>query len=77
MVPQEGKDETFDTIMEEIGGLEEELEEALKRLQKQTKYVAMLTVDLTRVSTYVSEAKSPIGIVPKERRYMFQTTYPD
>ena len=37
LVPQEGKDETYDTIMEEISGLEEELEEQLKKLQKKVK----------------------------------------
>lgn len=37
LVPQEGKDEMYDTIMEEISGLEEELEEELKNLQKKVK----------------------------------------
>lgn len=37
LVPQEGKDEEYDTIMEEIGSLEEDLEGELKRLKKELK----------------------------------------
>jgi DNA mismatch repair protein MSH6 len=33
LLPQEGKDEEYDTIMEEIKGLEESLEEELQKLQ--------------------------------------------
>lgn len=34
LVPCEGKDEPFDTVMAEISGLEEELESDLKKLEK-------------------------------------------
>ncbi|TDL25149.1 DNA mismatch repair protein Msh6 [Rickenella mellea] len=34
LVPQRGRDETYDTIMEEINGIEEELDEELKKLEK-------------------------------------------
>lgn len=37
MVPQEGKDETYDTIMEEIKELEDDLDEQLIKLQKKVK----------------------------------------
>ncbi|KAN0131698.1 DNA mismatch repair protein Msh6 [Lactarius tabidus] len=35
LLPIEGKDEAYDEIAEEIGGLEEELEKSLKKLEKQ------------------------------------------
>ncbi|KAI0367675.1 DNA mismatch repair protein Msh6 [Pilatotrama ljubarskyi] len=36
LVPEDGKDEVYDGIMEEINGLEEELKSELKQLRKQT-----------------------------------------
>lgn len=37
LMPQEGQDEEYDAIQEEINGLEKELDDALKKLQKQTR----------------------------------------
>ncbi|TCD63485.1 DNA mismatch repair protein msh6, partial [Steccherinum ochraceum] len=37
LIPEEGQDEEYDTIQKEIRGLEKELDDALKKLEKQTK----------------------------------------
>lgn len=42
VVPQEGQDEEYDQVMEEINSLESELNKELKRLEKKVGYVRKL-----------------------------------
>lgn len=39
LIPVEGKDEEYDGINQEIRELEEELDEALKEMKKQTRFI--------------------------------------
>ena len=43
LVPEEGKDAEYDTIVAEISTLEKELDKGLKKLQKEVGYASRIT----------------------------------
>ncbi|KZT23633.1 DNA mismatch repair protein Msh6 [Neolentinus lepideus HHB14362 ss-1] len=65
LVPKEGKDEAYDNIMAEISGLEEELDQELKKLEKKTGlslsywHSAVGTKDIYLVQTSANEKDIP------------------
>ncbi|THH32610.1 hypothetical protein EUX98_g1558 [Antrodiella citrinella] len=65
IVPEEGQDEEYDAVQEEISGLEQELDDALKKLQKQTKikmqywHSSIGTKEIYLVQTSSSEKEIP------------------
>ena len=51
MVPQDGQDEEYDRIQEEITTLEDELNKELKRLEKKVGYVGSMAFLLFYIQT--------------------------
>ncbi len=70
LVPKDGKDEAYDTIVEEIKGIEEELEEKLNKFQKQFKCEIDDDFHLPSTEVRSLDSTSPIGTAHKEIRYM-------
>ena len=68
LIPQDGKDETYDTISEEIQSLEESLEEELKEYEKQLKYVVFSDPWSMHSMTLYADVNLSGGIASTEPR---------
>jgi hypothetical protein len=63
-MPVDGKDEVYDTVMAEIGELEEELDGQLKKFEKSIGYELLAPGSSTcKLLIPFTDARSPIGIV--------------
>ncbi|KAF7798458.1 hypothetical protein EIP86_009679 [Pleurotus ostreatoroseus] len=65
LVPQDGKDEIYDTISEEIGGLEEELNEKLKEYEDQLRLSWWHSPNGTK-EIYLVQTKADQKNIPKD-----------
>ena len=70
LVPEDGKDEVYDNIMQEINELEEELKAELKKIRKQTGCVSFCDSFFNQTESYFVDWTLHTGIARKGRRFV-------
>ena len=70
LVPEDGKDEVYDNIMQEINELEEELKAELKKIRKQTGHASFCDSFFNQTESYLVDWTPLTGIVRKGQRFV-------